>query len=586
MKIPMDYSNIDQAAFIEIFEHSNSAIALLRYLPDIDNFSWVLANQAFYDNNVFVTENISGKLLTDVFVRAKEFGLFDLFKEVTLTGEAKNHVLSYHNPIRGNVYQMFHIFRMADGTIVSMFSDYTAIKNSELSVNQERNQYLSTIQNIYDAIISVDTDNQIQIMNNAACELSGWSTPASKGKILSEVFPLHPLDRSINYPFTPNQEALMLKRNDGSVRYVLKRESPVSIDQTPMGNVIILQDITTEMEHRKKEIYLLYHDPLTGVYNRSYMDYQSLKQSFPKPSVVFLADVNGLRHINNTLGFQIGDKLLKTVSEILTAVLPANTILARTGEDDFTAVLPGKGSRDADEVAHKLHVALKEHNVSVSIGYSVLGEDTENFTEALNQAQDFLNSTKVLDVSSLRNSAIVSLLTTLQVKSHETEEHCQRLRDLSIRIGRKIGLGERDIKSLEILSILHDVGKIIVPERILDKPGKLTDEEWEVMKQHPDHGYEICRSTPELSGVAKLVLSHHERYDGKGYPQGLSGDDIPLLSRIIALADSYDAMTNNRVYRNALSWEEAKQELIKNRGTQFDPTLCDVFLEVLEEDGL
>ncbi|GEM_PF-4087500 len=585
MKITMDYSKIDQKTFVEIFEYTNSGIALVKYLPEQDNFSFLLANHAFYDNNVFVTEDVAGKLLTEVFVKARSLGMHASLKEVALTGKTQSHTLSYVNPVRGNVYQQFHIFRMEDGTVVCVFNDYTDVKNSEAAIDAERNQYLTTIQNIYDAIISTDSEGRIQILNNAACELSGWSIPACKDKPFNEVFALRPVDHTFAYPLTPNQNAMMLYRNDGTVRFVLKKESIIEHNSILTGKVIILQDITADVEHQKKEFYLLYHDPLTGLFNRSYMDYLGMRNAIPSPALIMNTDVNGLRNINNTFGFQHGDKLLKKIAEVMLAQFPDDAIFARTGEDDFTAVIPGKDNLYASELSEQIRLALAKHDVSISIGYCILGQEADTYIEAVKQAQEFLNCMKVLDTSSLRNSAIGTLVTTLQVKSHETEEHCQRLRDLSIRIGRMIGLTERDISLLEIFSILHDVGKITVPAHILDKPGKLTDEEWVIMKQHPSHGYEICRSTQELAGIAKLVLSHHERFDGKGYPNGLAGDDIPLLSRIIALADSYDAMTNDRVYRKALTQEEAMEELRRNRGTQFDPYLCDIFLQILSENN-
>lgn len=151
-------------------------------------------------------------------------------------------------------------------------------------------------------------------------------------------------------------------------------------------------------------------------------------------------------------------------------------------------------------------------------------------------------------------------------------------------IGEKIGLSQNNMDQLHLFSMLHDIGKIAIDDRILNKPGKLTSEEWMEMKKHPEIGYRIAMSTIELKSSAEFILTHHERWDGKGYPQGLSGEEIPLLSRILGIADAYDAMTEDRVYRKAMAHEEAVAEIIKNKGTQFDPQLAQLFADLIQKE--
>ena len=148
-------------------------------------------------------------------------------------------------------------------------------------------------------------------------------------------------------------------------------------------------------------------------------------------------------------------------------------------------------------------------------------------------------------------------------------------------IGEKMELSQLELDQLELLSMLHDIGKVAVPDRILNKPDKLTAEEWIEMKKHPEIGYRIAASSPELAPIAEYILCHHERWDGKGYPQGLSGEEIPLLSRILSVVDAYDAMTENRAYRKALEKEKALAEIRDNLGTQFDPKIAAIFLDIL-----
>ena len=155
---------------------------------------------------------------------------------------------------------------------------------------------------------------------------------------------------------------------------------------------------------------------------------------------------------------------------------------------------------------------------------------------------------------------------------------------MGIELSRRMGLADSDEVNLALLCVLHDIGKIGIPHKILNKPSKLTDEEWELMKSHDQKGYDIAMSSTDYMQIADAILHHHERWDGKGYPDGLSKETIPLLSRFIAVIDSYDAMVSERPYKKALSDEEAIAELLKNAGTQFDPAIVKEFVQMVAKD--
>ena len=155
----------------------------------------------------------------------------------------------------------------------------------------------------------------------------------------------------------------------------------------------------------------------------------------------------------------------------------------------------------------------------------------------------------MLNQNSSHSAVVSSIMAALYAKSQETEEHGQRLGQLCLMIGKELGLPQRDLEDLQLLSKLHDIGKIGIDDSILNKPGKLNEEEWIEMKQHPEIGYSIAMTTPQLADIAEYILTHHERWDGKGYPRGLQGEEIPLVSRILSIADAFDAMVSERVYQ-------------------------------------
>src|SRR6185437_15514375 len=181
-------------------------------------------------------------------------------------------------------------------------------------------------------------------------------------------------------------------------------------------------------------------------------------------------------------------------------------------------------------------------------------------------------------------STLQALTAALEARDAETHGHSERVVTFSLRLGREYGLTSAEMKALEFGSLLHDIGKIGVPDAILRKPAKLTDEEWERMKEHPHHGQQILRGIKFLEGAARVVAQHHEKWDGSGYPIGLKGEEIDICARIFSVADAFDAITSNRVYRKGKPYQAAAQELDEWAGKQFDPKVVEAFHRVPPED--
>jgi HD-GYP domain-containing protein (c-di-GMP phosphodiesterase class II) len=191
---------------------------------------------------------------------------------------------------------------------------------------------------------------------------------------------------------------------------------------------------------------------------------------------------------------------------------------------------------------------------------------------------------KMIDKNScVLNSSLSHLQKALYERTPETSEHCNRIEELGSVLGNKLGLGDKEMDELFLLAHLHDIGKITVPKCILEKPGRLDKEEWVTMQSHSYAGYKITSSYSEFEGISRYILSHHERWDGKGYPLGLKREQIPFLSRVISVVDSYDAMIDTRPYKKPLTKEEAIKELQDNAGTQFDPYITREFIKLLEK---
>jgi|GEM_PF-454297 len=351
--------------------------------------------------------------------------------------------------------------------------------------------------------------------------------------------------------------------------------------------------IASAMERGRAEralTHLTFHDQVTGLYNRTFFEQEIERLDVPAqlPLTIVMVDVNGLKTVNDALGHQRGDELLMNVAGILKASCRWEDVVARWGGDEFVIVLPRTHAATAEEVCRRIAEACssapeKPIPLSVALGYAVKTHPDEDVQGILKRAEDCMYTDKMNSAQSSRSSLIASLQRTLEEHSHETREHAQTLENLCQQLGRRLGLSASELAELSLFSLLHDLGKVAIPEHVLEKPETLTHDEWEIMKRHPEIGYRIASTSPELASVAEYILSHHERWDGCGYPRGLAGRDIPLPARILSVADAYDAMTRDRPYHTGISHEEALNEIGRCAGFQFDPEVVNAFLELWEE---
>ncbi|MBU1143851.1 MAG: diguanylate cyclase [Firmicutes bacterium] len=370
-------------------------------------------------------------------------------------------------------------------------------------------------------------------------------------------------------------------------KYIEEQYSPIfDEDGVVIGITVFSQDITDRKKYEQSILYLSYRDPLTNLHNRRYYSEELKRLDDPKyyPLSIITADINGLKIMNDAFGHDAGDQLLCIVSDQLIKVFKNESRVARIGGDEFVILLPNTSKEKAlnsiEEAKQVIETAkINEMSISVSFGLStkLKNEDVE---DVLKLAEDDMYSKKLFEVSSHRNETIKTILNTLHEKNPREEKHSERVSKICLRMGTALKMKSEDIKLLEAISNLHDIGKIAIDDAILNKPGKLDDREWEQIKKHPEIGYRILATTPEYAEIAQDILSHHERYDGRGYPRGIKGEDIPLRARIISIADSYDAMISERPYRKPLTHQEAIEEIKRNLGTQFDPKLGTLFIDL------
>lgn len=430
----------------------------------------------------------------------------------------------------------------------------------------------------FDDLLSKDKESIIENknpLNESICE--------SKNKFIQEDKKVFETKKTVK-----KEEKIELGNGENLYTEIIK--TPVLNDNNEVSGIIgLLLDITDRKKIEKKLKYLSYTDILTKVYNRTCFE-EKAKKIFKEenlPMGIIMGDTNGLKIVNDTLGHEEGDELLKLTTKVLKDVCKGNELIFRIGGDEFAIIIPKAKENECETLIKNIIDSCNNYKhdlikISIALGYSVTYDLDKSIYDTLKEAEDMVYRKKLLEKNSFNSSVISSLQATLQEKSLETKAHTERVVENSIKIGERLSLPLSVMDELILVAKLHDIGKIGINESILLKLDNLTEEEFGIIKSHTEKGYRIIKAANHLESVAKGVLTHHERWDGNGYPLKLKEEKIPLIARIVSVADAYDVMTTNRVYKNALSKDEAIRELKKNSGKQFDPNIVKVFIECLE----
>jgi diguanylate cyclase len=379
-------------------------------------------------------------------------------------------------------------------------------------------------------------------------------------------------------------------RSDGTYFNVEYFSYPEYKEGELSGAVITFLDITARKEEEKNILYHSYHDTLTGLYNRRYLDekLEKLDHSNKLPISIIMGDVNGLKQTNDIFGHAAGDVLIQKAAESIKKVCRADDICIRSGGDEFIIILPKTPLQEAEMIAKEIKDSFSKENIkgfsgSISLGCSTKTHHNEDIVGVIDKADEKMYSGKVNDYKGFHENYIEAIMKELYENCPREKEHSERVSELCYQLGRFMNLSESELQRLITAGFYHDIGKIAVNSNILNKKDELTGKEYQMIKRHPVMGYRILNFSDSTLNIAKYVLSHHERWDGEGYPNGLKGEAIPKISRILAIADSYDLMKYGSNYRKSIDSEEIIQELQKNAGTQFDPEIVQKFIAMLQE---
>ena len=379
--------------------------------------------------------------------------------------------------------------------------------------------------------------------------------------------------------------------------------------------------VKIEGEHIKKLEDMINIDGLTELYNHRYfcdtlVEKVKSGKRFNKPVSMIFIDIDFFKQYNDTYGHQKGDYVLRKIGEIIKTNARDEDIAARYGGEEFAIILPDTSEEQALNIAENLREKIEatyfegeetqpRGKITASMGVSVFPDKSKDDVELIKSADDALYRAKFFNknrveayvsiLDEIKNNidekdvelvtSIKTLISIINAKDKYTYGHVERVVIYSRMMVEKLQLSEEDSKNLIYGAYMHDIGKINISKEILMKKMKLTNEEWEELKQHPSSGVEIIKSVESLKNIIPLIESHHERYDGKGYPNNLKGEEIPYLARILTVVDSFDAMTSSRPYNTRKTYEEGIGEIERCSGTQFDPEIAMAFIEVIRSNA-
>lgn len=499
---------------------------------------------------------------------------------------------------------MFPIFNSAGeiGAIAGIILDITSKKEKELEVENQKGILRTIIDALPEAIFYKDKDSKFLGYNKA---FEDYYTDLDIHDIIGhtdlEIYP----DKEVAEEFIANDQEVMrskkakhfeqtIREDNEQIRVEENIKIPVlGANGEAWGVVGLSRNITRQKALEDKLRYLSQIDILTGLYNRHSFEekIKLLNKERYLPLGIIMGDVNGLKLVNDTLGHLEGDDLLKDMAKVLKDTCSTKGDVFRWGGDEFMVLLPCCNEAQCERVVDEINLACKAYDknliqLSISLGSGIKTSLEENIYACIRKVEEKVYRQKLLKEKSMKSSILDTLKKSLEEKNMETTEHTDRVVEYAVAVGKMMGFKIAELDELTLAAELHDIGKIAVPEELLLKPGRLTEEEFELLKTHTEKGYRIIQASGELSNVAKSVLTHHERWDGKGYPLGLKGEEIPLMARIINVVDAYDVMMTERPYKRAMTHQEAMEELQKCMGTQFDPEVVQKFVTYLNNQTI
>jgi diguanylate cyclase (GGDEF)-like protein/PAS domain S-box-containing protein len=540
--------------------------------------------------NNFIPKNTSKDMRAKFrkFIKG-EFNFPESYENPVITKDGEKKIISWRNScIRDTEDQVI--------AVISSGEDITEKKLMEQRLIEDEKRFSLLAENANDVIFRyrIKPERKFEYISPSVERLTGY-TQQENYKDPNMIFKLtYEKDRSVMTEIIESKKNI---RKPIEIRWISKSGTTIWTEQNIVpirsnNGIIAIDVIARDISERKKAEekirYLSFHDSLTDLFNRAYFEEELKRLNTPRqlPLSFIMGDVNSLKLVNDTFGHKEGDELLKSVATLMKSFCRSEDIIARWGGDEFAILLPQTPKDYAEDIIERIREACKKTRrkkipISISLGLAIKVDKDQDINSIISIAEDNMYTRKLLEKKGLSASIISSITSNLFEKDPEMEKHIARIRTLALEVGKALKLEQGKLDIISLLATLHDIGKIAIPDELLNKTVELTERDWDIIKRHPEIGCSICESFPQLVQVSNAVLTHHENYDGSGYPQGIRGEEIPVEARIIAVVDTYDIMTHNCGYKTKLAKKDAVKEIRKQMGAQFDPNITKKFIRIL-----
>lgn len=569
-KLPLGYSNL------EIINNKNGEPC---------DFEILEVNAAFEQISGTFREKVIGRKL-------KQHGYLvelirpDLFATLIRVASAGvTETVTYYKKESDTWFKVI-VFLSGQNSIIVLFSDISA----SIRPFYEMDVFF----NISSDLLSIAQLDGCYIKVNQAWEKAlGYTREEIEGRYYWQF--LHPDDLTntetvVKQLETPSQIMYFINRyrhKDGSYRDL---EWTSQSDGKKIYG--IARDVTERKKWEKQIEYMSYHDFLTGLYNRRFLekDINNMDTAENLPISVILGDINRLKLVNDAFGHDKGDEFIVKAADIIKASCRPEDLVVRWGGDEFMVFLPKTSRLDAAKIVNRIQVNCADKHVysialSLSIGIGTKITADEVMFDIVREAEESMYKAKIMESERNRKDIINAIVNTFYHKYPFEEKHAKRVSTLCQKTALALGYDQNKVEEITLAGLMHDIGKVAVSMDILKKPGSLTENEWNEVRNHAEIGYKVVSSMPDMADIGNAILAHHERIDGNGYPKGLKDEEIPIAARIISLADSFDTMTSQSFYRKKMTIEESFAEIRKNAGTQFDPIIAEVFIQKVLQSG-
>ena len=593
-----------EARYRTIMEHSNVGY----FEVDLSgNFTYF--NDVVPHNLGYAREELMGMNNREFTDNENAQKVYSAFNKVYRTGQTQKFFdweLIHRNGMKTHVETSVLLMKDREGNpsgFRGIVNDVTERKRYEQSLRESEFWYRAIFEGSGTAMAIIDDDNTITMVNKKLQEMSGYSKNELENNLdWKELVDSKDADKVTQYHNQLKQDNHLLPIQYEFIlvdKYGVKKDVLANMNLVPETRkcVVSMQDVTQRKKIEEDLKHLSFYDVMTGLYNRNYFDQEldRYKDGRRSPIGIIVCDVDGLKHVNDTKGHKWGDQLINTAASVIQGSLRESDMVARIGGDEFGILLPKSEKRAVLKVIERIKSAVEEYNaqnpeseLSISTGYAVGKGPRIDVNQLFTRADNNMYHNKFRSYENARSDTVRVIRKILELSEITSEKEQREIQELAENFADYLELSETEANELILLAQFHEIGKIGVWDHILFKEDFLDTKEFEEIIKHCNNGYQIAQKAHDLESIADYILTHHERYDGSGYPWGLKKDEIPLLCRIISILETFCAMTNPRPYRNATTWEKAVLELKDNAGTQFDPELVAKFITMIEnlEDGL